>query len=249
MAPGPAPAPAASDASAPRQPPLADPYGISEARPIPQPTHADPGVVGANPYRGPGAGPVRVRRERPVYACPAGVECEDLWSRGHERAAFVQLLSGAFHLRERVSSPIAFGGELGGFVHDRVRGSIRGLVPVSEASDQATDDNASVWLWGASLGVAAEKQSGFVLSPSLQYLGVIGGDYGHLLGIHLPFEWLGARGFRIGFDFAMLYGFGGTYETDSGRVEERPNSTGVTVNFLVGHVFASGVDQRSRCNP
>lgn len=227
------------------EPPLADPYAISEAKPIPQPNHGEPGVVGANPYRGPAVGPPTRMRERPTYACPTGVDCEDLWS-GHAnravRGAFAQLLSGAFHLRERVSSGIAFGGEVGGFAYDRLRGSVRALVPVSESTDQATDSDASVWLWAFSLGVAAERQSGFVLSPSLQYLGIVGGDYGHTLGIHVPFEWLGESGFRIGFDFAMLYGFGGTYETDSGRVEERPNSAGFTINFLLGHVFASGVD-------
>lgn len=223
-------------------PPPADPYAISEAKPIPQPNHGEPGVVGTNPYRGPAVGRPSAGRERPAYACPTGVECKDLWSRGYEQAAFIQMLSGAFHLRERVSSGIAFGGEVGGFAYDRLRGSVRALVPVSKPSDQATDDDASVWLWGFSLGVAAERQSGFVLSPSLQYLGIVGGDYGHTLGIHVPFEWVGESGFRIGFDFAMLYGFGGSYKTDSGRAEERPNSAGFTINFLLGHVFASGVD-------
>lgn len=152
------------------------------------------------------------------------------------------MLAGAFHLRERVSSPIAFGGEFGGFAFDRLRGSVRALVPVSDVTDQATDADASIWLWGISLGVAADRQSGFVLSPSLQYLAMVGGDYGHTLGVHVPFEWLGDSGFRIGFDFAMLYGFGGTYTSDTGRVEERPNSAGFTINLLLGHVFASGVD-------
>ncbi len=220
---------------------MADPYAISEAKPIPQPHQGAPGVVGANPYRGPAAGPASAGRERPTYDCHSGVDCEDLWSDGYHRSAFVQMLSGAFHLRERVSSGIAFGGEVGGFAYDRLRASVRALVPVSEARDQATDDDASVWLWGMSLGVAAERQTGFLLSPSLQYLGMVGGDYGHTLGIHVPFEWLGRSGFRIGFDFAMLYGFGGSYQTDSGRVEERPNSAGFTINFLLGHVFASGV--------
>lgn len=152
------------------------------------------------------------------------------------------MLSGAFFLRERVSSGIAFGGEFGGFAYDRFRGSVRALVPVGDTRDEATGDDASVWLWGVSLGVAAERQSGFVLSPSLQYLGMVGGDYGHTLGIHVPFEWLARSGFRIGFDFAMLYGFGGTYESDAGSEEERPNSAGFTVNLLLGHTFASGGD-------
>src|SRR5690606_18391944 len=107
---------------------------------------------------------------------------------------------------------------------------------------EATERDTSVWLWGVSLGVAAERQTGFVLSPSLQYLGIVGGDYGHTLGVHVPFEWLGDSGFRIGFDFAMLYGFGGTYRTEAGAVEERPNSAGFTINLLLGQAFASGGD-------
>jgi len=240
---GPAPAAPAGAGPAPN-PRLADPYAISEAKPSPQPG------PGPNPYRGPGPATAPAPaaaaslRERPTYAaaCPPGADCKNFdvdYSYEAVRASpFVQMLSGAFHLRERVSSAVAFGGEVGGFVLDRFRGSVRALVPVSDVTDQANDEDASAWLWGVSLGVAADRQSGFVLSPSLQYLGIVGGDYGHTLGIHVPFEWLGRSGLRIGFDFAMLYGFGGTYTTNGNTVEERPNSAGFTINLLVGHAFA-----------
>lgn len=201
-----------------------------------------------NPYRGPGpaTGPRSTLRERPTYACPPGVACEaavvDRSYQAVHGSPFLQMLSGAFHLRERVSSWAAFGGEFGGFAYDRLRGSVRALVPVADPNDEATERDTSVWLWGVSLGVAAVRQTGFVLSPSLQYLGIVGGDYGHTLGVHVPFEWLGDSGFRIGFDFAMLYGFGGTYRTEAGAVEERPNSAGFTINLLLGQAFASGGD-------
>ena len=128
------------------------------------------------------------------------------------------------------------------FLFDRLRASARALIPVTKVTDQATEHETSAWLWGVSVGVASDQQSGFVLSPSLQYLGVVGDDFGHTLGIHMPFEWLGRTGLRIGFDFAVLYGFGGTYTTGAGAVEERLNSAAFTVNFLVGHVIAFGGD-------
>jgi len=187
------------------------------------------------------------------------VKCPDADPRLYDRfravhgSPFVQLLAGGFHFRERVSSSIAFGGEVGVFLFERLRASVRALVPVGEVNDEisaaAQVDEASAWLWGISLGAATDHEPGFVLSPSLQYLGIVGGDYGHTLGILVPFEWLSASGVRVGFDFSLLYGFGGTYTPIPERIvspapaaEDRPNSAGFAANFIIGHAFGLGGD-------
>jgi hypothetical protein len=161
------------------------------------------------------------------------------------------MVGAAFHFRERVSSAAAFGGEVGLFAWDRLRVSARALVPVAGVNDEVNDaadtSGASAWLWGFSVGAAANRQAGFALSPSLQYLRPQGGDYGNALGVHVPFEWLSASGFRLGFEFSLLYGFGGEYRQlvcfdGSGcpRIEpaKRPSSAGFVAGFMIGHAFS-----------
>src|SRR5690606_41468148 len=117
-----------------------------------------------------------------------------------------------------------------------------------EISHPAEDSEASAWLSGLRVGAAANREAGFAMSPSLQYLNLVGGDFGHALGIQVPFEWLSRSGFHVGFDFSVLYGFGGTFRTAPCRsdsscspppgTEERPASAGFVINFLLGHVFS-----------
>jgi hypothetical protein len=221
---------------------LADPYGISQAKPIPQP-------VGGNPYRGPDAAPPPPQRELPILSqsCRPGAECFDADPRLNDRfravrgSPFVQLLTGGFHFRERVSTSVAFGAEVGVFLFDRLRLATRALVPAAEVNDEISADAANrdgaPWLWGVSLGAAADRQPGFVLSPSLQYLAILGDDYGHSLGILMPLEWLSRGGVRVGFDFSLLYGFGGTYVSPTHGVQDRPNSAAFLMNFVLGYTF------------
>ena len=158
---------------------------------------------------------------------------------------FVHMLGNSFYLRERVSSLAAFGGELGMFFVERLRLSARVLVPVAAVNDEITasadKDQASAWLWGFSVGAAANRQDGFAMSPSLQYLRPQGGDFGHNLGFIVPFEWLGRSGFRVGFDFSVLYGFGGHYRrpaSQGGGTADRPNATGFAASLMIGQVFS-----------
>ncbi len=164
---------------------------------------------------------------------------------------FINMLAGAFLLRERVSTGAAFGGEVGVFAHERFRAGARALVPVASVNDEisapAENGEASVWLWGLSVGAAANRQDDFSLSPSLQYMHIAGGDFGDTFGFLVPFEWLTRSGLRIGFDFSLVYGFGGKYSkvacplgtqcVSPTQDVDRPNSAGFGLNFFLGHVF------------
>ncbi len=161
---------------------------------------------------------------------------------------FIQMSAGSLHLRERISTALAFGGEVGLFAWERLRASARALVPITTVHDEiskpADMPDSSAWLWGFSLGAAANRQDGFAMTPSLQFLHVAGGDFGSTLGFLVPFEWLTRGGFRVGFDFSLLYGFGGHYRPSDCAEgppcpgeHDRPNSAGFIANFLLGHVF------------
>ena len=240
----------------------ADPYGVGSTPP--RPTSAAPSR--ANPYRGPSV--YRETRVRPMQnepqtldrPCPPGSDCGGLFEDsptsvdGLPRLAavraspFIQMSTGSFHLRERISSAIAFGGEVGLFAWERLRASARAVVPITRVHDEISKPSdmpdASAWLWGFSVGAAANRQDGFAMSPSVQFLHISGGDFGSTLGLQVPFEWLTQGGFRVGFDFSLLYGFGGHYRrSDCAQVapcpteHDRPNSAGFFANFLIGHVF------------
>lgn len=239
---------------------MADPYGISEAPPGPGLRRERGAGVGANPYRGPSVyrGPEAAIAPPNTNAgtCPPGADCSSMGPApvmmgphpftAVRASPFVQMLGGAFHFRERLSSAAAFGGEFGFFAWDRLRAGVRAIVPVADLNDEASDntgsDDPSAWMWGISVGAAATRQAGFVMSPSLQYLAMLGGDYGQMIGILVPFEWLSRKGFHVGFDFSVLYGFGGTYRTNTcptcSELVDRPNSAGFAVNLVLGHVFA-----------
>jgi hypothetical protein len=154
-------------------------------------------------------------------------------------------------LRDRVSTPLAFGGDLGVFVLERGRLSARALVPVVEPNDelpgQGRQETRSIWLWGFGAGLVVAESASFVLSPGLQYLRVAGGRHGGAVGVQVPFEWLLDGGLRLGFDFSVLYGFGGSYWThfcdgpnscvDVRESHRRESAPGVALNLILGQAF------------
>lgn len=235
-----------------------------------------------NPYRGPSAPAESLPQSAPRPAhwgppetCPPGTPCPGVVAPGTDQAStmapttarpsavqgspFINATAGAFLLRDRVHSPLAFGGDLGAFVLDRARLSARALVPIANPSDempgQAEDESRSIWLWGFAAGLVLAESASFTLSPGLQYLRVAGGPHGNAVGVQVPFEWLFDSGLRFGFDFSVLYGFGGSYRVatcagsfDGGCVENskaRPGAPGVALNLVLGQAFTSPKASRS----
>jgi hypothetical protein len=161
-------------------------------------------------------------------------------------------VGGGFLLRERVSTPLAFGGELGAFAGRYARLSARALVPIAAPSDEVPEQNTrasrSVWLWGLAAGLVVSESATFTLSPGLQYLHVAGSNHGDALGVQVPFEWLFRSGLRLGFDFSVLYGFAGSRRElvcPPGADEcmedtrARPGAPGVALNLVLGQAFTS----------
>lgn len=233
-----------------------------------------------NPYRGPSRPaesalpaapepPSQAPHWGPPDYCPPGGPCAAARRPGVDQPApgarlsaeqravqgspFINAVSGAFLLRDRVGTPLAFGGELGAFVLERLRLSGRALVPIVSPTDeipgQGKRASRSIWLWGFAAGLVVAQSPSFTLSPGLQYVRVAGGRHGNAVGAHVPFEWLLESGLRVGFDFSVLYGFGGSYRIascgatlDDECTEEsqgRAGAPGVALNLILGQAFTS----------
>ncbi len=237
-----------------------------------------------NPYRGPSAPaetlPPGAVAGRPAHwgppdYCPPGSPCQPA-PPGQDRTSgsvrelggatqgspFINAVSGAFLFRDRVSSPLAFGGELGAFLASRLRLSGRALVPIASPNDEMPDQDQrasrSVWLWGFGAGVVVSESQSFTLAPGLQYLHLAGGRHGDTFGVQVPFEWLLDGGLRLGFDFSVMYGLGGKYldrdsdcriglgggDTCAAETRTRPRAPGVALNLVLGQAFSSSAANR-----
>jgi hypothetical protein len=64
--------------------------------------------------------------------------------------------------------------------------------------------------FGGSVGFVAVSRTRFVMSPSLFFMRSEMGEYGSVLGISFPLEWVHRGGLRIGVEPALGYGFGGS---------------------------------------
>jgi len=113
-------------------------------------------------------------------------------------------------------------------------------------------------VYGASVGVALYTSAGFVTSVSANFMRSDVADFGNMLGVSLPLEWVSHRGVRLGFETGFLRAFGGevlgecrpndgfdpsgaSRECDQGEVRafDRAAGSGVWLHFLVGIPFDS----------
>lgn len=132
-------------------------------------------------------------------------------------------LSGLW-LEQRFGDPIVFGIQAGAYFGEMVRFAARLEMPSKNASDEFSfkyddpytstnyyprDSKAATLLYGGSLGVVAASNEGFVFAPGITILRSDVEDYGTMLGIAMPFEWVTKRGLRFGMEIDLGRAFGG----------------------------------------
>lgn len=176
---------------------------------------------------------------------------------------FINAATGGMSVGERFDSGIFLGAELGAFLNARFRVSLRVLFPfgVSKVANQhlpnpefnAIASEKPALLYGAGAGVALYSGRGFVLSAAGTIMRSDIADYGNMLGLALPFEWITRGAGRVGFEFGVLQAFGGrvlgecgprfsfgnpqaNLQCDLGEVRafERERAPGVWLNFILG---------------
>lgn len=137
---------------------------------------------------------------------------------------FFDVTLGGLFLEERFGDPLVVGVQGGAYFGDLVRLSLRAEMPSSEATDQASSrydyqssytlvnvkSEPARFVFGGTLGLTVVNTQNFAFSPGVMALRSDVSDYGTVLGVSLPFEWITSRGLRFGLEVDLGRAFGGT---------------------------------------
>ncbi|HET9929612.1 MAG TPA: hypothetical protein VFQ35_02945 [Polyangiaceae bacterium] len=137
---------------------------------------------------------------------------------------FFDVTLGGLFLEQRFGDPLVVGIQGGAYFADIVRLSLRAEMPSSEATDQAgssydyqssytlqrVDADPARFIFGGTLGISVVNTQNFAFSPGVLVLRSDVADYGTVLGVSLPFEWITSRGLRFGLEVDLGRAFGGT---------------------------------------
>ena len=160
------------------------------------------------------------------------------------------------------------GGEAGLYLGGWLRLSLKGGLLIAEpeevhASYSNPDGDPTLYrfrkpispvaAYGCSVGVTLSQGPGFVFAPGVVLLRSSNPEYGTLMALQLPFEWVRESGKRIGFAVGVGKALGGTYEACfdepgtvcSPMVQERPAGGAFFVHAVFGF-GASTTDETPR---
>jgi hypothetical protein len=184
---------------------------------------------------------------------------------------YLDILVGGAVFNRRFEMPLVTGVEFGAFLGKRVALSLRAQAPFEAGNDQYDDDSDEpvragwervpaddlVLLVGGSVGIVAVATRSVLLVPGVTVLRTDISDYGTALGASVPVIWVTRSGMRVGFDFGLMYGFGGkvrevcrfSAETpcNTGEVQERTReaASGFFATFHIGW----GLGEPARVSP
>ncbi len=178
---------------------------------------------------------------------------------------FFNGMLGGMSVGERFDSGAYFGAELGAFF-DAWRASLRALFPfgveqeagltMSNPEFRSLASTKPALIWGATLAMALYSGTGFVASLGVNFMRSDVADFGNILGVSLPLEWITRRGVRVGMEPGFLAAFGGEVlaacqpvdpfsptqpDCDEGEIRafDRESGTGLWLHFLIGIPFDS----------
>ena len=263
-APAPTSAPAAPSASSPASPaalpaPATTP---SAAPPAPAaPPNALPAPAPASPSGAPPAAYAQpYQYPYPAYPPPYGyypppprpLYPDDSAVRS---TPFIDALVTSVSWENRFSQFLVVGAQAGVYVAGRLRLTVNAMIPTDKLNDEYYGDGAgnyeyasgrskdASFLYGASAGIVAARTSNFALSPGIAFARSDVSDYGTMLALSMPLEWVLPSGMRVGFVPNLGRVFGGsfvrcadTFCSQSFRVD-RPAGTALLLQFQLGFGF------------
>lgn len=276
-APGAVPPPPAAEAPPPAaapptqvQPAQPPPQQYPAPQPYPAQTYPAPAPQGyppaqqypaAEPY--PATAPPAYPERAPVPPAPRYPPDAAV-----RTSPWFDLTVGSFLWTDRIDEFMNVGIQVGAYLGKRVRLSGRAFMPTEDADDQyptfnddpfgsldndsfvLVDSEPARFLFGANLGVVAVSNKSFVMSPGLMFLRSDVSDYGTMVGLSLPFEWVTTTGMRVGFEFDIGRAFGGTVlercvpgtgttvcQTGETRTIDREPGTAFLLHFQLGWGF------------
>lgn len=218
--PGYAPAPSAPSAAPTAPPPAPPPYpGYAPPAQLPPgygygyppPGYAYPPPYYYYPPPGWGAPP----SPRPTYPEDAA----------GQTTPYLDLLMAGVAVDKRYDSILTVGVQGGVYLASRVRVVARVLMFTTEPEDDLQNDyfgegvlptgceavgsDPPALLFGGAIGVAPVVRRNFVFAPGIGFHTTNVGDYGSLVTLAMPFEWVTDEGTRFGFEIDVGRAFGG----------------------------------------
>jgi hypothetical protein len=163
--------------------------------------------------------------------------------------------------QNRFSQPINVGAQAGMYIEGRLRLAIRIAVPTGENTDQPGVSGLSSagyqsrtaadpsFLYGASAGLVVYDTQSFALAPGIAFGRSNVADYGNLLGLSVPLDWVLPSGMRVGMEADLGRAFGGYYRfqchdtTDLACTngaefhQDRPGGNALFIQFQLGFGF------------
>ena len=170
---------------------------------------------------------------------------------GVSASPFVDASIGPLILEERFYSVFAVGLVAGHYIAGRARIAITGATFATDPERSHLSDwregttELPSFVYGASLGFAMSQGPTFVLAPGLVVLRSDIGDYGTMVGLQVPLEWVRENGMRLGFTVGAGRSFGGVATGDAcdwnglsqvcrEETQDRPSAGAFFINFNFG---------------
>ena len=229
-----APASAPPSAPAPPPPPPPPPYPAPYPYPPPPPP---PGYAYGLYYPPPPPAPPPLR-----YPDDAAVSS----------SPFFDAVVLAADWQHRFSESMNLGAQAGLYVVGRVRLTAKMAFVAESVGDQQADYGSGTkdpsFIYAFSAGVAALRTPTFVLSPGLMLARTDVADYGTMLGVSLPFDWVTNGAVRLGFEGGAGVALGGKTAVNcstpgaadcgqSPRYENRDAGVALWLQFQIGFGF------------
>jgi hypothetical protein len=150
--------------------------------------------------------------------------------------------------QHRVSDSVNLGAQAGAYVGGRVRVTAKIAFPTEGMGDREADFGSGSkdpsFFYAFSAGFAAVRTPTFVLSPGLMFARTDVADYGTMLGLALPLDWVTKSGLRLGLEGGFGRAFGGRRSvpcsTDCNqppRFQDREPGVALWLQFQIGFGF------------
>jgi hypothetical protein len=163
--------------------------------------------------------------------------------------------------QNRLSQALNVGGQAGVYLGGRLRLAVRFAVPAGQTDQPAIDSSfdslgyqrrasdAPAFFYGASAGVVVYGSQDFALSPGIAFARTDVSDFGTMLAVSVPFDWVLASGMRIGLEAQLGQAVGGAYRyqcadfggtscaSDPQTTRDRPAGTAFFLQFQLGFGF------------
>jgi len=152
--------------------------------------------------------------------------------------------------QHRFSEAVNLGAEAGVYVAGRGRLTAKIAFPIESVGDQQADlgsgSRPPSFFYAFSAGFAVVRTPTFALSPGLMFARTDVGDYGSMLGLSFPLDWVTKSGLRLGLEAGVGNAFGGRSPVNCAtaadcnqrlRYQDRQSGVALWLQFQIGFGF------------